>query len=71
MVNWLQILDWEPLEIFSEKLPFSLCMLSDSVAVLSKDFRTISGKLEGYIPFLPRKPKFFKMNIREEKSIGK
>ena len=73
MVDWpqSQSLDWEPSEIFAEKLPSSLCMLSDIVGVLSKDFRTISGKLDWYIPFLPRQPIFKKMNIREEKTIGK
>ena len=72
MVNWLQSLDWEPPEIFAEKLPFSLCMLSDSVAVLSTDFNTISAKVWKSTQFLPGKPNFFlKMNIREEKSIAK
>ena len=45
MVDWLHSLDWQPLEIFAEKLPFSLCILSDSVAVLSKDFKTIAAKV--------------------------
>ena len=50
MVDWLQSLDCEPHEIFAEKLPFSLSMLSDSVAVLSKDFKTIPAKVGGVNP---------------------
>ena len=72
MVDWLQSLDWEHPEIFAEKLPFSLSMLSDDVAVPSKDFKTIPAKLGQSTQFLPSNPKFFlKMSIREVKSIGK
>ena len=50
MVDWLQSLDWQPHEIFAEKLPFFLCMVSDSVTGFSKDFKTIPSKVGGVNP---------------------
>ena len=60
MVDWLQSLDWHPHEIFAEKLPFSLSMLSDSVAVPSKDFKTIPAKVGAVNLMLAMETKFLK-----------
>ena len=63
----LQTHDWEPPEISAWMLPFSLCMPSGSVAVSSKDFRTISANLSRKPIFGHRNQNFFKMNIRGDR----
>ena len=55
-------------EIFAWILQPSLCMLSDTEAVLTKDLRSISARLGQSSHWSPKEPKFFsKMSIRDEK----
>ena len=55
-------------EIFAWILQPSLCMLSDTEAVLTKDLRSISARLGQSSHWSPKEPNFFsKMSIRDEK----